>query len=432
MGIIQENENDINGMCRILEKLHEYVPQQSETEKTLLENGIEIEYETYKFCHLVMAGDQLTCARIRGAQAVRSHGDNNLEKLNGFVPATMDWHAKVTLLKVLASQSDTCKYMHIYRLFGFDFWMSTLLQIKEHLHSCTDKGTFAQLINLLFRTSVPKEEPMRNVKAAEDFLQLILTAYTINAADTVTAKFTSRPDVLATAKLIVSNYCSLLIGNNSNDDTHTAPDCVLVYSKELLTLSLLWFGFYDSIKEGDGERVKRYWKFMLLLFKASKRRNYAVEAANFLINETLYPPRLKNQMLWSRFVNVKGRQGCNIPLDLHMEHMNRRVKAALRNLNSNVTPNSIDRIGKSIGVIRNICSIFEETKSPGAERHKKACWKKDLNEILECLRSVQPFMNIPGRRHKHFSFNKGLLECINVKTVITWLNDQYKSRPRHV
>ena len=80
---------------------------------------------------------------------------------------------------------------------------------------------------------------------------------------------------------------------------------------------MLWFGFHDSIKEGDGERVKRYWKFMLLLFKASNRRNYAVEAANLLMDEQLYPKRLRSQLQWSRFVNVKGRQGCNIPLDLH-------------------------------------------------------------------------------------------------------------------
>lgn len=100
MGIIQENENEIDGMCRILERLHEYVPKQCETEKVLLEDSVEIEYENYKFCRLVLAGDQLTSARIRGAQALRSHGDNNLEKLNGFVPATMDWHARVTLLKV--------------------------------------------------------------------------------------------------------------------------------------------------------------------------------------------------------------------------------------------------------------------------------------------------------------------------------------------
>ena len=122
---------------KILEKLHEYVPKQCETERVLLENGLEIEYESYKFCRLILAGDQLTSARIRGAQALRSHGDNSLEKLSGFVPATMDWHARVILLKVYLNLTHiiTHTYVYNYRLYGFVFSMLTLLQIKVPLHN---------------------------------------------------------------------------------------------------------------------------------------------------------------------------------------------------------------------------------------------------------------------------------------------------------
>ena len=34
---------------------------------------------------------------------------------------------------------------------------------------------------------------------------------------------------------------------------------------EVLTLGLLWLGFNDAIKEGDGEKVFVYWKFLLLV-----------------------------------------------------------------------------------------------------------------------------------------------------------------------
>jgi len=54
----------------------------------LLENGQPIEYEKYQLHPIITAGDKLTSARIRGAQASHSHGDNSLEKLDGFVPAT--------------------------------------------------------------------------------------------------------------------------------------------------------------------------------------------------------------------------------------------------------------------------------------------------------------------------------------------------------
>ena len=93
-------------------------------------------------------------------------------------------------------------------------------------------------------------------------------------------------------------------------------------------------------------------------------------------------------MQWSHFVNVKDCQGCNIPLDLHMEHMNRRVKAALRNLSANVTPNSIDKIGKSIVVLWNICSVLKMKSNHLKLKSTKGLLKKDLDAVLLCLQDV--------------------------------------------
>lgn len=66
--------------------------------------------------------------------------------------------------------------------------------------------------------------------AVEDFLELILTAYVITAADSVISNCTSTPDVNDTAKQIVSCYCSLAMGNDPNSDSQTPAtdtDCVL-------------------------------------------------------------------------------------------------------------------------------------------------------------------------------------------------------------
>ena len=52
-------------------------------------------------------------------------------------------------------------------------------------------------------------------------------------------------------------------------------DGVYVYATEMLTLGLIWHGFHDSNKEGDGDRILRYWKFLLIIFKVPKRYNYA-------------------------------------------------------------------------------------------------------------------------------------------------------------
>ena len=57
-------------------------------------------------------------------------------------------------------------------------------------------------------------------------------------------------------------------------------DEVFVYACNFLTLGLLWMGFYDSIKEGNGDLLMTYWKFLMLVFKKTGRKNYAIETLN--------------------------------------------------------------------------------------------------------------------------------------------------------
>ena len=61
-------------------------------------------------------------------------------------------------------------------------------------------------------------------------------------------------------------------------------DLVYSYCKEVITLGLLWMNYYDGIKEGDGIRIMRIWKYLMLIFQQTNHRNYAKETALLLIN----------------------------------------------------------------------------------------------------------------------------------------------------
>ena len=50
------------------------------------------------------------------------------------------------------------------------------------------------------------------------------------------------------------------------------------YGCEVLTLGLLIFNFKDAVQEGDGDQILLIWKYMLLLFRTTGRKNYAIEA----------------------------------------------------------------------------------------------------------------------------------------------------------
>lgn len=65
---------------------------------------------------------------------------------------------------------------------------------------------------------------------------------------------------------------------------------------------------------------------------------YSLEAAKLLLGTLTLSPQQSAQLQWSRFVNTHGREGCNIPMDLHLEHLNRLFKTVLAGLHSNITP----------------------------------------------------------------------------------------------
>ena len=86
-----------------------------------------------------------------------------------------------------------------------------------------------------------------------------------------------------------------------------------------------------------------------------------IEALNLLAQyHFLLPPRLAEQVLWSRFINTHGKPGCNVPCDLHMEHLNHVCKTAIASLSANLTPRAVVRVGRCIGSLMKICQQFDK------------------------------------------------------------------------
>ena len=59
-------------------------------------------------------------------------------------------------------------------------------------------------------------------------------------------------------------------------------------------------------------------------------------------------------LISNRFANYKGTPRGNIPLDLHMEHMNMLVKRLAKAMGANVTEKSLQRAARSILALNNV------------------------------------------------------------------------------
>lgn len=56
----------------------------------------ELDYAT-----ILLGGGQLTVARARGSQLIRSSSGTNKDSLGGLLPVVEDWHTKLCLMQVL-------------------------------------------------------------------------------------------------------------------------------------------------------------------------------------------------------------------------------------------------------------------------------------------------------------------------------------------
>lgn len=258
------------------------------------------------------------------------------------------------------------------------------------------------------------------MKAAEDFLDVVLEAHVIAAANRVPDKeqITSPQEM---AEQVVKSFICLKVGESGSD----INDGVYLYACDLLTFGLIWKGFYDAIREGDGERIMVYWKFFLPIFKLLGRKNYSIEAVDIqLLRHHHLSERQAAQLVWSRFINTHGRKGKNIPCDLHLEHLNRCLKDSLRNLHSNIKPKSVVRAAKAIGVVHHICSLFsKDITTQVSDKHAKPSTSKDFQTLLSELNSLKVFDVIPKRDHDSIHIKKRLLQKFNKDKYLDWVKN---------
>lgn len=98
----------------------------------------------------------------------------------------------------------------------------------------------------------------------------------------------------------------------------------------------------------------------------------------------LASPRESAQLKWCWCINTSGLQGSNIPMDLYLEHLNRRLKTALRNVGSNLTDNSVRLAAESISIVQHICEQFEKetcVSKPNSNKHSYPSFEKDFKLI---------------------------------------------------
>lgn len=322
--------------------------------------------------------------------------------------------------------------------------------------SSQDHGTLYQLKNLIDRRNV-KTHPKEDFRACDDFFVLVVQGHVLAAAMKVleVETLTEMPkdaefDWMLSdqeRKIKLEKICNTIIdkfikvgyesyegvasdketrqeseasdesdkesqmetddesGDEETDDEQSqqeVDDSVFEYATDLLSLGMLYLEFRDAVKEGDGNRVMRCWKYFLPLFKVSGKKNYSIEALQTIFNYKFVMSDMHAlQWLYSRFVNTQGLPGCNIPADEHLEHLNRICKDSIAHLGANKSKECIQRVGKCVGVISKLSENFDNEMgiSKLSGKHSVASAKKDLDTVVKELVGKTVLTQTRGRKH---------------------------------
>ena len=188
-------------------------------------------------------------------------------------------------------------------------------------------------------------------------------------------------------------------------DEETESDGVYNYARVLCHYGALIMDFRDAWAEGDGERVIRCWKLFMPHFKCFGRTKYSLEALRIQmqVNATL-SLNLAHQVMWNRFVNVRGGLGRNIPCDLFNEHVNKLMKRFIVNMGPNLTETSLQRAARSVTALHNIAEKFDAQS--GVPRtncaHSTITDEKDVRIVLDTVLKNKLLDELGLRSHRAF------------------------------
>ena len=187
----------------------------------------------------------------------------------------------------------------------------------------------------------------------------------------------------------------------------------------------------DAVKEGDAGRLLDFLKVALLLLHCHHRVKYAYVVLLSLAKiYAILPKRTALEVLLNRFFNSLGKAGGNIPLDLRMEHLNKLLKLALKQLGANITEKSAQRIAKSLEAVEQIlvnvdkdCDLKERSGY-----HSSKCLDETVTTVTKDLHDEQVFDILPGRAYPSFKkFNANLLQKLDYREFHNWGSNLFKA-----
>ena len=138
IGVYLNNENKLNEMAIILQSLMSMVPTLHNEECVPLSDGNTVTVDKTSFHKVLLGGDQLTAARVRGTKSLKQIETRAVDRLQGLIPVVEDWHARMAFVTV-------SNFLFIYCSMLIMLFNILFRKQLFSSRSSMDKGTMFQL-----------------------------------------------------------------------------------------------------------------------------------------------------------------------------------------------------------------------------------------------------------------------------------------------
>ena len=133
-------------------------------------------------------------------------------------------------------------------------------------------------------------------------------------------------------------------------------------------------------------------------------------------------------LVHNRFLNKKGHKGYNIPLDLHMEHLNLDLKKLLKAMGGKITQNAAQRCARSLTVMNKVLdAVYDDcNKQHRHGYHGSKNKTETVQSIATDLNEGKVFENVPGRSYQSFKNFKDNILDIDYRDFFAWIDNNLK------
>ncbi|XP_011679955.2 uncharacterized protein LOC105445739 [Strongylocentrotus purpuratus] len=442
LGVLTSNENTHEGMVEILDHMNKYVP---------------VETDGTTPVKIISGGDLLTCERETNTILDRQDSPSPMARWDGLVPVIDDFHTMANFLSAI--------------------W--TLLYSTS---SARDTGTMYAARNFLRAHNV-SNDPMKDINASVEFLDKYTEALIVCAAlehfgmEAVTSEptkhpydpMTMDPTVYVKEQLhsivdkfalhegpdfakqadYVCPHCQKVYKRlsgirkhmedkhsqqapqaSSDTSTQDGEDSVYNYSCASVSICLLFRDFQDARRYGDGARLIRLYKYLLLYFKRTHRTKYSFQSLRLLAQvECMLSPRLAFELTWNRFVNKEGKADTNKEVDRENEHQNKVLKGECKQFNGKISEASVERVSHSAQEIEEILVTCDNVSHVQRKKglHAGKDTTGDVQKLATAMHKERIFQEKQSRRHHAFpSYPKNPLTQLDLPDLQRWMKATLK------